>query len=65
MLVRISLVAYKKNAVSHSDKVKGLLLFMWRQIQNGIKQQVSGMVQSLRSSNKGHLLRGSQVFNER
>jgi len=58
VLVRISLASYKKCAVSQAMKLRGLMLFMWRQIQTSISQSVTGKtVMSSRSNNKGGLLR--------
>jgi hypothetical protein len=65
VLVRIARQAYKKISVSDADKLRGLLLFMWRQIQSSISQSVSGNLSSSRSTHKGGLLRGAQMFNER
>jgi len=66
VIVRVALASYKKCQVSHAMKVRGLLLFMWRQIQTSINASVTGKnVSSSRSSHKGGLLRGAQLFNER
>jgi hypothetical protein len=65
VLVRCARQAYRKIHVSEPDKVRGLFLYMWRQIQSSISQSVSGNLSSSRSTHKGGLLRGAQVFNER
>ena len=62
VIIRIALQAYKKCAVSHCDKTKGLLLYMWRQVQTNVGNAMGKNVQTLRSSNKGGLLKGSQDF---
>ncbi|GMH50329.1 hypothetical protein TL16_g08085 [Triparma laevis f. inornata] len=59
---RVALQAYKKCAVNHCDKTKGLLLYMWRQVQTNVGNAMGKNVQTLRSSNKGGLLKGSQDF---
>ena len=52
--------------VSNAMRTRGILLFMWRQIQTSINASVTGKnISSSRSSHKGGLLRGAQLFNER
>lgn len=58
VLVRISLQAYAKCNVSVADKIKALMLYMWRQIQNSVNNSVNGPLDSTRSTHKGGLLRG-------
>jgi len=63
--VRCARQAYRKIPVGDSDKLRGLLLYMWRQIQSSIAESVNGNLSSSRSTHKGGLLRGAQLFNER
>jgi len=65
VLVRVSLQAYRKCAVDNADKIRGLMLYMWRQIQTSVNNSMNGPLDSARSTHKGGLLRGCQLFNER
>jgi hypothetical protein len=65
VLVRVALMAYANSPVSPADKTRGILLYMWRQIQTSINKEVTSLVSSSRASHKGGLLRGAQLFNER
>ena len=64
-LVRCALVAYGKiSAVTIVDKIRGLLLYMWRAI-NGSVPKAWGDVRRGGSTNPGDLLAGAMLFNKR
>ena len=65
VLVRVAMQAYRKCQVGQADKIRGLMLYMWRQIQTSVNNSVNGPLDSGRSTHKGGLLRGCQLFNER
>ena len=51
--------------LSTENKVKGLLLYVWRNIQKSISEHMSGFGSLLGggfNSDKGRLMRGAQVF---
>eukprot|EP00636_Phaeomonas_parva_P006273 CAMPEP_0118862584 /NCGR_PEP_ID=MMETSP1163-20130328/7737_1 /TAXON_ID=124430 /ORGANISM="Phaeomonas parva, Strain CCMP2877" /LENGTH=477 /DNA_ID=CAMNT_0006796501 /DNA_START=10 /DNA_END=1443 /DNA_ORIENTATION=+ len=67
-LVRCALVAYRNDTLaSDLDKFQGLLLSIWRTLQSAVPGIVnsSSMTSGSRSTNKGGLLRGAQLLNER
>jgi hypothetical protein len=64
-LVRCALVAYGKiSSVTIVDKIRGLLLYMWRAI-NGSVPKAWGDVRRGGSTNPGDLLAGAMLFNKR
>lgn len=64
-LVRCSLVAYSKiSSVTIVDKIRGLLLYMWRAINGSVPKAWSD-VRRAGSTNPGDLLAGAMLFNKR
>eukprot|EP01038_Epipyxis_sp_PR26KG_P014795 gene14795-19879_t len=67
--VRCALVAFKsKTEITTENKVKGLLLYVWKYLQNTVTDHMTGygtMSGGGFNAYKGRLIKGAQMLNER